>query len=133
MNSRQRVCQALRHEQPDRLPKGFFATADFMAALRRFLGVDDDEQALNALKIDLRHVEPVFIGPAERSGGLQHCDKANSDFWGVPRVLVTNKYGTYSEIAGHPLASEKRHPAEDPLKRLVLVCLVKYPQPGIRP
>ena len=56
MNSRQRVCQALRHEQPDRLPKGFFATADFMAALRRFLGVDDDEQALNALGIDLRHV-----------------------------------------------------------------------------
>ena len=33
-----------------------------MAALRRFLGVDDDEQALNALGIDLRHVEPVFVG-----------------------------------------------------------------------
>ena len=104
MNSRERVRVSLSHKQPDRVPRGFFADAVFMGKLRSFLGVSDDDEALESLQIDLRHVEPIFVGPQERSGGLHHIDKAFPDFWGVPRKLVKNEYGVYSEIAGYPLA-----------------------------
>ncbi len=104
MNSRERVRVSLSHKQPDRAPRGFFADAVFMGKLRSFLGVADDDEALESLQIDLRHVEPIFVGPQERSGGLHHTDKAFPDFWGVPRKLVKNEYGVYSEIAGYPLA-----------------------------
>ena len=104
MNSRERVRVALSHKQPDKLPRGFFADAVFMGELRSFLGVADDDEALESLRIDLRHVEPVFIGPEERAGGMHRTDRACPDFWGVPRKLVTNEYGVYSEIAHYPLA-----------------------------
>ena len=104
MDSRERVSLAIGHREPDRLPRGFFADAGAMTGLRRYLGAGSDDEVLEALGIDLRHVEPVFVGPVERSGGLQHTDRAHADFWGVPRKLVTNEFGTYSEIAGHPLA-----------------------------
>ena len=104
MNSRERVRVALSHKQPDRLPRGFFADAVFMGKLRSFFGVADDDEALESLGIDLRHVEPIFVGPQERAGGMHHIDKAFPDFWGVPRKFVKNDYGVYSEIAGHPLA-----------------------------
>ena len=107
MNSRERVHLAIRRRQPDRLPKGFFADPGTMRRLREFFSTEDDETVLDALGIDLRHVEPVFVGPAERSGGLQHTDRVRPDFWGVPRKLVTNAFGTYSEIAGHPLGDAK--------------------------
>ncbi len=103
MDSKERVVTALDHRQPDRLPCGFFGTPDFMQGLRTFLSVKDDEQALQTLGVDLRHIEPVFVGPVERSGGLQHTDRPYADFWGVPRKLVENEFGVYSEIAGHPL------------------------------
>ena len=95
---------AMGHRQPDRLPKGFFGTADSMAMLRRGLGFDGDDQVLNQLGVDVRHIEPTFVGPSERSGGLQCLDNANSDFWGVPRRLVATEFGTYSEISDSPLA-----------------------------
>lgn len=104
VNSRQRVQIALRHVQPDRLPKGFFADAGAMVQLREFLAVHSNDAVMDALGVDLRHVEPAFVGPEERSGGLQHTDRPYADFWGVPRRLVTNEFGTYSEIDGHPLA-----------------------------
>ena len=104
MNSKERVRIALRHEEPDRLPKGFFADTAAMETLRGFLSARNDDAVLEALGIDLRHVEPVFVGPVERSGGLQHTDRPYPDFWGIPRKLATNAFGTYSEIAGHPLA-----------------------------
>ncbi len=69
MNSRERVRVSLSHKQPDRLPRGFFADAVFMDKLRSFLGVADNDKALESLQIDLRHVEPIFVGPQERSGG----------------------------------------------------------------
>ena len=103
MDSRERVLRALRHSRPDRLPCGFFGTPDFMRRLRAFLGVDQDEQVLQTLGVDLRHIEPVFVGPVERSGGLQFIERPYADFWGVPRKLVQNEFGIYSEIAGHPL------------------------------
>lgn len=104
LNSRERVKIALSHKQPDRLPRGFFADSVFMNKLRGFLGVADDDEVLESLQIDLRHVEPVFVGPQERAGGMHHIDKAVPDFWGVPRKLVKNNFGVCSEIAGHPLA-----------------------------
>jgi len=104
MNSRQRVALALSHRQADRLPKGFFADSAAMGNLRQFFSVQDNDAVLEALGVDLRHIEPAFVGPTERSGGLQHVDKPYPDFWGVPRKLVKNEFGTYSEIAEHPLA-----------------------------
>ena len=104
MHSRERVSVALQHRQPDRVPKGFFGDPTFTAGLRRYFGAADDHGVLEALGVDLRHVEPLFVGPAERSGGLQFTNRAFPDFWGVPRKLVENEYGVYSEIASHPLA-----------------------------
>lgn len=107
MNSRDRVTMALNHYQPDRVPKGFFATSESVLALQEFLGVEDQDAVLETLGIDLHHIEPAFVGPRERSGGLGQTDKPYADFWGVERKLVSNEFGTYSEIARYPLARAK--------------------------
>ena len=107
MNSRDRVTTAINHHQPDRTPKGFFATAESTQALQEFLGVEDQDAVLEKLGVDLRHVEPVFVGPEERAGGLRQTEKPFADFWGVGRKLVSNQFGKYSEIAEHPMAGIK--------------------------
>jgi len=66
MTSRERVLLALAHEQPDRVPRDFWAEPPTMARLFAHLGHRDEERLLRELGIDCRHLS---VEPDARSIG----------------------------------------------------------------
>jgi uroporphyrinogen decarboxylase len=73
---RERVLMALRHEQPDRTPRDFWAEPPALARLRAHVGYSDKDQLLDALGVDIRHLETVNPPDRELEGGLWQ------NFWG---------------------------------------------------
>ena len=57
MTSRERVLTALRHEQPDRTPRDFWAEPPAWKRLFAHLGHDDKDRLLDSLGVDVRHLE----------------------------------------------------------------------------
>ncbi len=66
ISSRERVKKALKHEKPDRIPIDFWAADTVKESLKRFLGINTEEDLLKRLGVDIRHVESRYIGPEER-------------------------------------------------------------------
>ena len=102
MNSRGRVLATLDHEEPDRIPVDFWASAGMRAAVEAAHGLTFNE-FLDEHDVDLRYIAgPRYIGPPLKSNG------ADVDIWGVPRQVVTveTRSGTerYSEVVRPPLA-----------------------------
>ena len=67
MNSKERVLAAVRRERPDRPATSLRCTAEAWDSLKKYLGVETNDDVLDALNIDLRWVGAPFIGPKERS------------------------------------------------------------------
>jgi hypothetical protein len=63
--SRDRVLAALRREQPDRTPRDFWAEPPAMKRLFDHVGHSDKDRLLDALGIDVRHLEAP--APPERN------------------------------------------------------------------
>ena len=75
MTPRQRVMTSLDHRQPDRVPLDLISTEEVLSAVEQYLGLEPEpdprfpwylaahEKLLEALHIDLRFVEPPYIGP----------------------------------------------------------------------
>lgn len=106
MNSRERVLTALHHQQPDRVPRDYWATAEVTARLREHFGLPDTEALLQRLGIDLRYVEgPAYVGQELR----RHEDGSVEDLWGVRRLAKTVTGGgyswTYQHVVQSPLAA----------------------------
>ena len=100
LTPRERVLLALDHQETDRAPVDFLATAEAGAAVREFLAIDDPEALLRHLGVDLRHPRQPYIGPPP----TRHSDGSWVDPWGVRRRAVPHKGGAYDEIVEHPLA-----------------------------
>jgi len=100
---RERVLIALSHQETDRVPVDFMATAETWARLKSRLGMTENEEVLRHLGIDLRHPRQPYVGPPLR----QHADGSWTDAWGVRRRPVPHENGTYDEIIHHPLAGVK--------------------------
>ncbi|HEY3341426.1 MAG TPA: hypothetical protein VGK81_05385, partial [Anaerolineae bacterium] len=101
LTSRERVRLALQHKATDRIPiamvcSGINTPADalFDQLLRRTRGIDSETYLRDI--IDIRPVEPVYVGP--RLG-------AGEDIWGVRRKAHSFGAGAYDEIEYYPLAS----------------------------
>ncbi len=79
MNHKQRVLNALNHEQPDRVPIFYWGVPEFsekMISQLEFSGIDE---MLEFLDVDFRSVEPTYIGPE-----LVDLEKGvKKDIWGV--------------------------------------------------
>src|SRR5512137_2567252 len=87
MTSRERVLTALRHEQPDRTPRDFWAEPPAWERLLEHLGHADKERVLGMLGVDVRHLEaPV---PPEREIG----DGVRQNFWGERFVQQSTPWG----------------------------------------
>ena len=104
MDSRQRVNLALSHQQPDRAPIDFWATAEVSAALRDRLGLSSQEELLEHFQVDFRYIDgPRYIGPEP----AVRADGSVEDHWGVPRVRVQVDSGqrkaAYREVSEFPL------------------------------
>ncbi len=106
MECYERVMKALRHEKPDRPPLNYIATPEMNEKLKKYLGIENQNELLEYLGVDIRYVTPKYVGPKEFIG-VQGAKGAGKDFWGVEWKPVTNKFGTYNEIAYHPLAQAK--------------------------
>lgn len=105
MDSRERVFLALKHQEPDRVPRDFWATAETYGKLYQRLKLSSVTAVLDHFDIDVRYVEgPRYIGPKL----LAHPDGAENDIWGVPRVRqITGKGDTvqsYRSVTRFPLA-----------------------------
>ena len=103
MEPYQRIVSAIAHRRPDRLPIDYIATPEFDAALKKHLAINDDELLLRELGVDIRRVGPRWCGPADMTGAAGVA-ATGRDFLGVVWKAVANEFGTYNEIAHHPLA-----------------------------
>jgi uroporphyrinogen decarboxylase len=114
--SRQRVRVALDHREPDRVPIDINPVADFYVNLKRYLGLDIQEElhpnsameviphtkVLSELGIDLISVK---LGPPKGDGRDPRTDGLIGDEWGVLRKRVFQPGGgSYLEVVHSPLA-----------------------------
>jgi len=105
MDSRERVFQALRHQEPDRVPRDFWATTETYHNLCRHLNLPDANAVRDHFDIDVRYIEgPRYIGPKLRV----YPDGTENDIWGVPRQKQTvgtgDKAQSYYSVTRFPLA-----------------------------
>ena len=107
MTGKERVTEALKHREADRVPVDFWSTAQMDGKLLERLGLRERDELLAAFGVDLRYIAgPDYSGPA-----LQVDEDGTSyDLWGVPRrqVAVTPPNGRgweqlYSEVVRCPL------------------------------
>ena len=103
LTSRERVRLALQHQVTDRIPIAMVcsginppADAAFDQLVRRTKGIDC-EAYLRQI-IDIRSVEPMYVGPRFEPG---------VDIWGVRRKPLSFGAGSYDEIEYYPLAAAK--------------------------
>ena len=105
MDSRERVFLALKHQEPDRVPRDFWATAETYDKLCRRLNLPNATAVLNHFDIDVRYLEgPRYLGPKL----LVHPDGSENDIWGVPRIQQHTGSGdtaqSYKSVTRFPLA-----------------------------
>jgi len=87
MTSRERVLAALRHEQPDRTPRDFWAEPPTMQRLFAHIGHSDKDSLLDSLGVDVRHLETTEPPERELGGGLFQ------NFWGERYVYSQTPWG----------------------------------------
>lgn len=101
MTSRERVLTALRHEQPDRTPRDFWAEPPAWKRLFAHVGHSDKDKLLDSLGVDVRHLDAP--APPERAigGGVFQ------NFWGERFVYQPTPWGPLREDGKGALAGAK--------------------------
>ena len=98
MTSRERVLIALRHEQPDRTPRDFWAEPPTWKRLFAHVGHEDKDKLLDSLGVDVRHLEAP--APAERAIG----GGTFQNFWGERFIYRPTPWGPLREDTKGALA-----------------------------
>ena len=88
MTSRERVLTCLRHEQPDRTPRDFWAEPPAWKRLFTHIGHDDKDKLLDSLGVDVRHLDAP--APAEREIGGDTFQNS----WGERFIYKSAPLGT---------------------------------------
>lgn len=101
MNSRERVLAALRHEQPDRTPRDFWAEPPAWKRLFSHVGHDDRGRLLDALGVDVWHLDAP--PPPERAIGAGLFQ----NFWGERYIYHATPWGPMREDAKGALAEAR--------------------------
>ena len=99
MTSRERVLAALRHEQPDRTPRDFWAESPALARLLAHTGFRDKAPLLDALGVDVRHLEAAPPPEQALDGGVFQ------NFWGERYVYHPTPWGPMREDSKGALAA----------------------------
>lgn len=106
INSRERVCLALKHIETDRVPfsLGFGVNEPVRVQLAKFLGFNGPKEVQQWLLgfSDLRWIAPLYRGPVHRE--LRQKDGTYIDCWGVSRISKSYGVGAYEEISQFPLS-----------------------------
>ena len=97
---RERVEIALSHRVADRVPVDFWSVPEVVEKLKAHFRVSETEEVLEALEIDIREVNPDYIGPALR-------ELPDGSFYGPMghhMRKVSNAFSVYNEYISFPLA-----------------------------
>jgi uroporphyrinogen decarboxylase len=96
MTPRERWLAVLGHQQPDRLPMGFWGTPEAKQKLMRALACNDEISMQEKLYIDpIITLQPLYIGPLLEDG---------MNMYGCQFRQITYQGGVYDECATHSLA-----------------------------
>ncbi|MEI7730514.1 MAG: uroporphyrinogen decarboxylase family protein [Verrucomicrobiota bacterium] len=101
ITSRERVLAALRHEQPDRTPRDFWAEPPTMKRLFAHLGHEDKDRLLDSLGVDVRHLEAPT--PTERALG----NGVFQNYWGERYIYNQTPWGPMREDTRGTLADAR--------------------------
>ena len=116
MTSRERVQAAFAYVQPDVTPCDYYATPEIHAGLLEHFGTGERDTLLDILGVDIRFVNPPYIGPPLPN----HGDGSTVDIWGIRKKPMPNEYGDYAEPVNFPYAGwtaieeAERYPWPDP-------------------
>ncbi|PHV69528.1 hypothetical protein CS063_15235 [Sporanaerobium hydrogeniformans] len=99
MLPRDRVIKALAHERTDRVPLDFWATPETWKNLKTYFNTNEEEEILRKLQVDIRQVQPDYIGPKI----VKEEDGTYFDAMGVHRRVIKNEFCEYEEYASAPL------------------------------
>ncbi len=117
VNSKQRVLNAVRHREPDRVPLFYRDEPEVEARLLKDLNLPDGEALMQYLQIDFRWVSPEYVGPSLKDEKAGHM----RTIWGTElRFVPFSEAGGYWETVHHPLQD-----CEDPAD------LDNYPWPSL--
>jgi len=127
LSPRQRVLQAIRLEEPDRVPLFFTITPQVAARLSARLGIADYTLADSPLSQNRISYHQLLLPLGNDVVGVGACSPRGSPTRELEAGLVTNEWqvkfrtaGYYSEMVGHPLAGAEslaeveRFPFPDP-------------------
>lgn len=101
MTSRERVLMALRHETPDRAPRDFWAEPPAWKRLFAHVGHADKDRLLDALGVDVRHLEAPTPAEAVVGNGVYQ------NFWGERYVYQPTPWGPMREDVKGALAEAR--------------------------
>ncbi len=104
---RQRVLDAVAHNQPDRTPVDFQAVGEIWQAMYRHFGTDSMKTVLDSLNVDCAWVDPQVA-----RGATQKDAQGYLVGWGGSKLKLTaNNYGVYEEIVHY--ATDDCHTIEE--------------------
>jgi uroporphyrinogen decarboxylase len=103
MTPHERVMAAISRERPDRTPADYKAEPEVNRAMMARLEVDSYEDLLRRLEIDIRRLEPRYVGPAYR----QFEDGVFEDYWGIRSKHLKADHGSYDMHVQTPLWSAR--------------------------
>ena len=115
MTSRERVLTALARRPTDRVPRDFWIEQPALRRLQAHLGLDDEEAVRRRLRIDVRHLHPVYpadtrlrpvsrgcasSGPVARGRACPHARESLSvwqNYWGERFIWKQTPWGPMRE------------------------------------
>lgn len=102
MTPRERVLCSLAHQEPDRVPRDFWAEPPAWDRLLAHLGLTDRTQLLDSLDVDLRHLEAS--PPPDRLVEGAGASGIHQNFWGERFVYRPTPWGLMREDVRGALA-----------------------------
>lgn len=86
MTSKERLRKAILHQQPDQVPANFECVSSVMEKLLKRYNFSEPEQVYQKFDIDMRSIEPKYIGPELKRYEENGCI-IQENFWGWKNKL----------------------------------------------
>ena len=112
MTSKERVLTAVNRQAPDRTPADYKAEPEVNRYMMEHLRVNTYEELLRRLQVDVRRLEPRYVGPAFKAS----ADGVFEDYWGIRSKHLQAEHGSYDMHVHTPVwdaqsvADLQRHP-----------------------
>jgi uroporphyrinogen decarboxylase len=103
MTPRERVLAAVNRERPDRTPADYKAEPEVNRYMMERLKTDNYEDLLRRLEVDVRRLEPRYVGPPPKV----FEDGVFEDYWGIRSKHLKADHGSYDMHVHTPVWDAK--------------------------